>query len=95
MKKIIFICVIFFTASCSSNTKSTWSCPILEGGKGNCISIQDAALSISENSKTKSSGEFVNSKQKIKISLIAPKFKDLKKIKQEEFKNENNTKIHL
>ena len=88
MKKIIFICLIFFTASCSNNTKSTWSCPILEGGKGSCISIQDAALSVGNNSTNKSLNDFVNSKQKIEINLIAPKFKDLKKIKREESKSE-------
>ncbi len=89
MKKCIYICILFFIASCSGNTKSTWSCPILEGGKGSCISIQDAALSFNEKPAGQSMADFANSKQKIEINLIAPKFKDLKKIKQEESKREN------
>jgi len=87
MKKIIFIGVLFFISSCGGNTKSTWSCPILEGGKGSCISIRDAALSLSDSAANKPVKDFNSSSQKIEINLIAPKFKDLKKIKQEESKN--------
>jgi type IV conjugative transfer system lipoprotein TraV len=83
MKRIIFIATIFFISSCSSNTKSTWSCPILEGGKGSCVSIKDADLSLNESVKNNnSSNGFFNSNQKININLIAPKLKDLQKIKQ-------------
>jgi len=87
MKKHIYICIIFLISSCSGNTKSTWSCPVLEGGNGNCMSIRDAALSLSDITPNKSVKDFNSSSQKIKINLIAPKFKDLKKIKQEESRN--------
>ncbi len=95
MKKIIYIGVLFFIVSCSSNTKSTWSCPVLEGGKGSCISIRDAALSLSDSPADKLTKDFNNSGQKIEIKLIAPKFKDLKKIKQEEAKNRNEEPVSV
>lgn len=85
MKKIIYICSLFFISACSSSTQSTWSCPILEGGKGSCSSIKEADLSESEGSDKKViSTNFMNSSQKIEIKLWAPKLKDLKRIKQQE-----------
>jgi type IV conjugative transfer system lipoprotein TraV len=88
MKKIIYICSLFFISACSSNTQSTWSCPILEGGKGSCASIKEADLLESGTSeKNKISTDFISSSQKIEIKLMAPKLKDLKKLKQEDPKN--------
>jgi type IV conjugative transfer system lipoprotein TraV len=84
MKNIAIIFSILFVAtSCGSNVKSTWSCPTLGEGKGNCSFIKDADFGAPTENKL-SNAEFVNSKQKIEIMLIAPKFKDLKKLKQED-----------
>jgi len=88
MKKITSICLLFIIASCSSNTQSTWNCPAPEGGKGSCVSIKESDLSGSgELEKNKFTTDFLSSSQKIEIKLVAPKLKDLKKLKEESPKN--------
>lgn len=82
MKKLFLIIAILFINSCSSNLSSSWSCPALKGGKGNCVSITEADQKISSISKT-STSSFADSKQEIVINLIAPKLdKITKKIPQ-------------
>jgi type IV conjugative transfer system lipoprotein TraV len=85
IKKIIKIIPIMSLVACSSNVKSTWNCPLQEGGKGNCISIKEADLSGNSGSSTspKSNFSYLNSDQKIEINLVAPKLKDLKKLQEE------------
>lgn len=88
MRKITSICLLFVIASCNSTTQSTWSCPVLEGGKGSCASIKESDLSGSgELEKNKITTDFISSSQKIEIKLVAPKLKDLKKLKEESPKN--------
>jgi hypothetical protein len=88
MKKITSICLLFIIASCSSATQSTWNCPAPEGGTGSCVSIKESDLSGSgELEKNKFTTDFISSSQKIEIKLVAPKLKDLKKIKEESPKN--------
>ena len=88
MKKITSIFLLFIIASCSSVTQSTWNCPAPEGGKGSCISIKESDLSGSgELEKNKLTTDFISSSQKIEIKLVAPKLKDLKKIKEESLNN--------
>ena len=43
MKKLFIIFLLINLFSCS-NTKSTWDCPILGAGNGNCRSIKKADL---------------------------------------------------
>jgi type IV conjugative transfer system lipoprotein TraV len=87
MRKIIPILLLFIISACSSTTKDTWDCPLLEGGKGSCVSIKDSDLWGSVEEK-KSTFDFLNSPQKIEINLVAPKFKDIKKLKQYNPKSE-------
>lgn len=82
MRKLLF-CLILLASSCSSSTKDTWSCPLLQGGKGSCISIANADT-ITGSSESQNllfpKADYLNSAQKIEIKLVAPKLKDLKKL---------------
>jgi type IV conjugative transfer system lipoprotein TraV len=75
IKKLLILLVI---TSCNSTVKGSWTCPTLEGGKGNCISIKEADLTPKIENKADIS--YLGSKQKIEINLIAPKISDLKKL---------------
>lgn len=83
MKNLLIILLIFFTASCSSNVKGSWSCPVLEGGKGHCVSISDADSFNLANNNTILPESYFDKQQKIEITLVAPKLKDLKKLTNE------------
>lgn len=91
MKKLFIIFLLINLFSCS-NTKSTWDCPILGAGNGNCRSIKKADLShqIVENKN-----EFFQLPAKINIKLIAPKFEDVKKLQIENKEEKNNAKSNL
>lgn len=79
MKNIITIITLLIITSCSSSTKSTWSCPTLDGGKGSCISIKDADLMPSFDNQLMQL-DSSDAAQNAQINLIAPKLKDLKKL---------------
>jgi type IV conjugative transfer system lipoprotein TraV len=81
MIKVWKILPLLIMTSCSSTVKGSWSCPTLEGGKGNCVSIKEADLFLQP--ENNSSFSYLDSKQKIKINLIAPKISDLKKLQLE------------
>ena len=91
MKKLFIIFLLINLFSCS-NTKSTWDCPILGAGNGNCRSIKKADLNhqIIENKN-----EFFQLPAKINIKLIAPKFEDVKKLQIENKEEKNNAKSNL
>ncbi len=81
--KQLLILTLFIISSCSSNIKGSWTCPILEGGKGSCVSIGDAdGYQLSNNNSNLSAAPegYFDKQQKIQIKLIAPKLKDLKKL---------------
>jgi type IV conjugative transfer system lipoprotein TraV len=86
MKKLTvltLITVLTVLTSCSSNVKGSWSCPVIEGGKGSCVSIGDAdGYQLSNNNSNLSATPegYFDKQQKIQIKLIAPKLKDLKKL---------------
>ena len=80
-KLIILIIISIFSFSCSSNVKGTWSCPILEGGKGSCVSIQEADILSHSSLTTLQPTAYSDSNQKIKIKLLAPKLKQLRQFK--------------
>lgn len=79
--KILFILLLIFSiTSCSSNVKGSWSCPTLEGGKGNCVSISEADEFNLSNNNTRLPESYFDKQQKIEIKLIAPKLKDLQRL---------------
>lgn len=79
--KLILISLLFATA-CSSSVGSEWSCPVLDGGKGHCISISEADSKVnSPKLAINSDVGYFASNQKIEINLVAPKLKDLEKLK--------------
>ncbi len=87
MKKLFILSSIstILLSACSSNVKGSWSCPVMEGGKGNCVSISEAdnAKSADNDVATLSSAlpeGYTQKQQKIEITLFAPKLKDLEKI---------------
>ena len=80
MKQFFYVCLLLFLVSCSNSVKGSWSCPTLEGGKGNCASIKDADL---VESKDKTNFTYLDSTQKIEINLVAPKLSELRKIQKE------------
>ncbi len=74
---------IFFINSCSGNIKGSWTCPVLEGGKGSCVSIGDADNYQLANGNINLSATpegYFDKQQEIQIKLVAPKFKDLQKL---------------
>ena len=89
MKKFLILSIsAIILSACSSNVKGSWSCPVLEGGKGNCASISEAdnAKSSDNDSATLPSAlpeGYTQKQQKIEITLFAPKLKDLEKIANE------------
>lgn len=84
MIRILFTIFAFcFIASCSGNVKNTWSCKAPDGGKGSCISIKEADVVAFAQEEPKNNFSYINSNQKIEITLIAPKLKDLKKLEEE------------
>lgn len=84
MIRILFTIFAFcFIASCSGNVKNTWSCPTPDGGKGSCISIKEADVVAPAQEEPQNNFSYINSNQKIEITLIAPKLKDLKKLEEE------------
>lgn len=91
MKKLFIIFLLINLWSCS-NTKSTWDCPILGAGNGNCRSIKMADFNhqIVENK-----GDFLQLPAKINIKLIAPKFEDVKKLQIENKDEKNYAKSNL
>jgi type IV conjugative transfer system lipoprotein TraV len=82
MKSKLVLILLLTSASCSSSVNSEWSCPVLDGGKGHCISISDADQKI-ESPKLSAGNNlgYFASSQKIEINLLAPKLKDLEKLK--------------
>jgi type IV conjugative transfer system lipoprotein TraV len=82
MKFKLILISLLISASCSSSVNSEWSCPVLDGGKGHCISISEADDK-PDSSKTKNNNNlgYFTSYQKIEINLVAPKLKDLEKLK--------------
>jgi len=91
MKKLFIIFLLINLWSCS-NTKSTWDCPILGAGNGNCRSIKMADFNhqIIENKS-----DFLQLPAKINIKLIAPKFEDVKKLQIENKDEKNYAKSNL
>ncbi len=83
MKRYIILILSIFVYSCSSNVKSEWSCPVLEGGKGSCVSIQEADVkglqAISTNGGS-NNFSYVDSEQEIEINLVAPKVSKLEDV---------------
>ena len=82
MKKLLILSSlsIILLSSCSSNVKGSWSCPILEGGKGSCVSIGEADSSKSADNNINLPESYFDKNQKIEITLLAPRLKDLEKI---------------
>jgi type IV conjugative transfer system lipoprotein TraV len=93
-RRLLVTFLIILTSGCSSNTKSTWDCPNLLTGKGNCLSIEksDPALEASNsNSAQISNFDYTNSAQKIEIKLVAPKLSELKKSQEKALKKEEKS----
>ena len=93
-KKLLVTFLIILVSGCSSNTKSTWDCPNLLTGKGNCLSIEksDPALEASSTSSAQISNfDYTNSAQKIEIKLVAPKLSELKKFHEKTQKTEDKS----
>jgi type IV conjugative transfer system lipoprotein TraV len=93
-KKLLVTFLIILVSGCSSNTKSTWDCPNLLTGKGNCLSIEksDPALEVSSTSSAQISNfDYTNSAQKIEIKLVAPKLSELKKFHEKTQKTEDKS----
>lgn len=93
-KRLLATFLIILTSGCSGNTKSTWDCPNLLTGKGNCLSIEksDPALEASNsNSAQISNFDYTNSAQKIEIKLVAPKLSELKKFQEKNLKKEEKS----
>lgn len=78
MKKFILIFLLLNISSCS-NTKSSWDCPILGAGDGNCRSIKRADLihKLSENNNN----QFSEIPSKINIKLTTLKTENVNKNK--------------
>lgn len=92
MKSKLILILLLIAASCSSSVSSEWSCPVLEGGKGHCISISGADDKVdSSKAPLNSNLGYFASNQKIEINLLAPKLKDLEKLKIK--KEEGETQI--
>jgi len=80
---LTLITVLTVLTSCSNNVKGSWTCPVLEGGKGSCVSIGDAdGYQLSNNNSNFSATPegYFDKQQKIEIKLVAPKLKDLQKL---------------
>ncbi len=94
MKNYIILISLFFIFSCSSNVKGDWSCPILKGGKGSCVSIQKADVTESGPSINKDIKGFnyVESGQEIEINLVAPKVSKLEDVYGKSFWKEGRSK---
>ncbi len=93
-KKLLVTFLIILVSGCSGNTKSTWDCPNLLTGKGNCLSIEksDPALEVSSTSSAQISNfDYTNSAQKIEIKLVAPKLSELKKFHEKTQKTEDKS----
>lgn len=82
MKSKLILISLLISASCSSSVNSEWSCPVLDGGKGHCVSISGADDKVdSSKAPLNSNLGYFASNQKIEINLLAPKLKDLEKLK--------------
>jgi type IV conjugative transfer system lipoprotein TraV len=81
MQKFLVLTLITVLTSCSSNVKGSWSCPLLEGGKGSCVSIAEADdFRLADSKNTTLPESYFDKQQKIEIKLVAPKLKDLQKL---------------
>ncbi len=103
MKKLLILSIsAIILNACSNNVKGSWSCPVLEGGKGNCASISEAYndKSVDNDSvalPTALPEGYTQKQQKIEITLFAPKLKDLEKLasKSESTPNATNQTISI
>ncbi len=104
-RNLILVLLVLLT-SCFGSVKGDFTCKAQEGGKGSCISIKEAdiaepllnnpnnsALNHNSNSNSDSNPNltYLTSAPKIQINLIAPKLKDLKKLKESSFKSEGSS----
>lgn len=80
MRISLILLLTFLISACSSNVKGSWSCPVLEGGKGSCVSIGEADDLRLSNPDVSLPESYFDKQQKIQITLVAPKLKDLKKL---------------
>ncbi len=82
MKSKLILISLLIATSCSSSVSSEWSCPVLDGGKGHCVSISGADDKV-DSSKLPLNNNlgYFTSNQKIEINLMAPKLKDLEKLR--------------
>ena len=88
MKKFLILSIsAIIVNACSSNVKGSWSCPVLEGGKGNCASISEADnAKLADNDFATPPESYFDKQQKIEIKLVTPKLKT---------SIPSNTKSHL
>lgn len=81
--KYLSLILLFFSFSCNNSVKESWDCPVLEGGKGNCVSIERADEDNHLIKFNSDNFDYPESQQKISVKLVAPKIKELKKINKD------------